>query len=122
MTLKSPPAAADEELPGWQAHATPPLSGHAIESALHIIGGKWKVCVLAQLFGSGAKPFAELERQVSGVSRKMLLQQLQQLEADGLVECLPARSAGPHDGSYSLTPWGRRLQPALAGLQHWYAE
>jgi DNA-binding HxlR family transcriptional regulator len=51
---------------------------------LDIIGGRWKVLVLWQLF-QGERRFSELFRALAGITQKMLTQQLRELEKDGIV-------------------------------------
>jgi DNA-binding HxlR family transcriptional regulator len=80
-----------------------------------MMGGKWKPRLLA-LLGEGTLRFGELERRLPQVSRKVLVEQLRELEADGLVHrqvypVLPPRV------EYSLEPRGRRALPLLCGLR-----
>ena len=55
------------------------------EAALAVIGGKWKVLILWAL-RSEARRFGELRRSVQGISEKMLIQHLKEMEADGVVK------------------------------------
>lgn len=87
------------------------------ERALKIIAGRWKAIVLYHLF-SGAKRLSELKKLVPGVSQKMLIQQLRELEEHGLVRRevfaeVPARV------EYSATDLGSSLQPLLLALCQW---
>src|SRR5688500_5022412 len=54
------------------------------ELTLDIIGGRWKVLIVWQLF-HGARRFSELSRALEGITQKMLTQQLRELEHDGIV-------------------------------------
>lgn len=56
-----------------------------IEATLEIIGGKWKALIICFLM-SGAKRTSELQRNIQGISQKVLIQQLRELERDGLVK------------------------------------
>ena len=58
--------------------------GCGIEAALAVVGGKWKPIVLWHLSGDPRR-FGELRRRVTGISEKMLIQQLREMEADGIV-------------------------------------
>src|SRR3546814_9370978 len=49
-----------------------------------IIGGKWKALILWELHGAAVR-FGALKRRIAGISEKMLIQQLREMEADGLV-------------------------------------
>jgi DNA-binding HxlR family transcriptional regulator len=59
-----------------------------------------------------------LERAVKGVTQKMLIQQLKELEKDGLVR-RTAYPEVPPKVEYSLTGIGRALAPAIAALREW---
>ena len=58
--------------------------GCGIEAALAVVGGKWKPIVLWHL-SDDPRGFGELRRRVTGISEKMLIQQLREMEADGIV-------------------------------------
>lgn len=88
-----------------------------LEAALLVVGGKWKPLILFHL-GHGQRRFGELRRAVSGVSEKMLIQQLRELKADGIVERLDFKEIPPKV-EYSLTPLGRTLALALLPLCEW---
>jgi DNA-binding HxlR family transcriptional regulator len=55
-----------------------------LEAALDVIGGKWKVLILWPLHNA-ARRFGELRREVPGISEKMLIQSLKEMELDGIV-------------------------------------
>lgn len=74
--------------------------------------------ILFQLFGGQVKRFSELERALTGISQKMLIQQLRQLEADGVVSRIIHPQVPPRV-DYYLTEWGQRLCPVLDSLLHW---
>ncbi|WP_275936652.1 winged helix-turn-helix transcriptional regulator [Labilithrix luteola] len=65
--------------------------------------------------------FSELERSIPDVSQKMLIQQLRELEADGIV-VRTVHPQVPPKVEYSLTEWGRELCPALDALLKWGAK
>ena len=72
-----------------------------LEIVHDIIKGKWKTIILFQL-KNGTKSLSELEREIEGISQKMLLQQLSELIKFGLVE--KKKSEGyPLHVEYSLT-------------------
>ena len=91
-----------------------------IEAALAIIAGRWKLRILFQLFGGRVQRFSELERALSGISQKVLNQQLRQLEQDGIVRRV-AYAESPPRVEYNLTAWGQALCPALDALLQWSA-
>jgi DNA-binding HxlR family transcriptional regulator len=64
--------------------------------------------------------FSDLERAIPAVSQKMLIQQLRQLENDGIVKRLVYPEVPPRV-EYSLTEWGQDLCPVLDALLNWAA-
>ncbi len=91
--------------------------GCPVEITLALLGNKWKVLILRELF-KGVKRFGELCRGISGISQKMLTQQLRQMESDDLVERKIYAEVPPRV-EYSLTETGRSLQPILDEMHRW---
>jgi DNA-binding HxlR family transcriptional regulator len=87
-----------------------------IEASLAVIGGKWKSIILWHLEDS--RRFSDLKRRVTGISEKMLIQQLRDLERDGVVARKDFQEIPPKV-EYSLTPFGRSLKEALTPLCDW---
>jgi DNA-binding HxlR family transcriptional regulator len=77
-------------------------------------GGSWTF--LFRLFERPVLRFAELQRSVSGVSHKVLIQQLRDLETDGLVLRTDHAEDPPHV-DYRLTQGGEALRPVLLALR-----
>ena len=88
-----------------------------LEAALVVVGGKWKPLILFHL-GPNRRRFGELRRLVAGVSEKMLIQQLRELRADGIIERDDFKEIPPKV-EYSLTPLGLSLAKALIPLCEW---
>jgi DNA-binding HxlR family transcriptional regulator len=88
-----------------------------LDAAIDVIGGKWKALILWELH-TATHRFGELRRALPGVSEKMLIQQLRELEADGLVHREVYREVPPKV-EYSLTPLGHSLNAALLPLGDW---
>jgi DNA-binding HxlR family transcriptional regulator len=88
-----------------------------LDAAVEVIGGKWKVSILWALAERPRRP-GELRRGVKGISEKMLIQQLRQMEADGLVE-RTAYPEIPPRVEYALTRLGHSLNEALIPLGDW---
>jgi DNA-binding HxlR family transcriptional regulator len=106
-------------LPAGEREAYTPLTGaESAQNTLRILEGRWKLVILFQLFGGQVRRFSELERAISGVSQKMLIQQLRQLEADGVVARIVHHQVPPKV-EYHLTDWGQSLCPALDALLVW---
>ncbi|WP_425983066.1 winged helix-turn-helix transcriptional regulator [Brevundimonas sp. TWP1-2-1b1] len=85
---------------------------------IRVLEGRWKLVILFQLFGSNVRRFSELERAIPGVSQKMLIQQLRQLEVDGVVARI-VHAQVPPKVEYHLTEWGQSLCPVLDKLLNW---
>ncbi len=94
-----------------------PAYGCGLEAALAVVGGKWKPIVLWQL-SLGPRRFGELRRLVTGISEKMLSQQLREMEADGIVARKDFQEIPPRV-EYSLTEFGVSLGAALKPLCDW---
>ncbi|MBF6328374.1 winged helix-turn-helix transcriptional regulator [Nocardia transvalensis] len=92
-----------------------------IDAAMDVIGGKWKALILWELENSRVRRFGQLRRNLPGVSEKMLIQQLRELEEDGIVERVVYREVPPRV-EYSLTELGTRLNRALEPLGAWGRE
>jgi DNA-binding HxlR family transcriptional regulator len=91
----------------------------ATREALQVLEGKWKIVIICQLFGAkGPLRFSELERRVEGVNQKMLIQQLRQLEKDGIITRTIYPEVPPRV-EYTLTDIGHRLGPSMAELIEW---
>ncbi|GAA2094029.1 helix-turn-helix domain-containing protein [Kitasatospora saccharophila] len=89
--------------------------GHVcgIDTALEVIGGKWKVLALWALHEQPHRRFGELRRMLPGVTEKVLAAHLRELEADGVVH-RESYDEVPPRVEYSLTEDGVRLNGALA--------
>jgi DNA-binding HxlR family transcriptional regulator len=88
-----------------------------LEAALEVVGGKWKVLILWPLI-SATHRFGELRRKVPGISEKMLIQHLKEMERDGIVTRTDYKEVPPRV-EYALTAFGRSLCDALRPLCEW---
>ena len=86
-------------------------------TAIGVIEGRWKP-MLFQRLGRAPSGFGALHRAMPGISRKVLVEQLRQMECDDLVV---RRETGDSLGSveYSLTAYGESLMPVFQALWHW---
>jgi DNA-binding HxlR family transcriptional regulator len=105
---------------GDDAHRTPIEVAFDVEDALRLFAGRWKLEILFCLFGGRVRRFSDLERDIAGISQKMLAQQLRQLEADGIVHRTVHPEVPPRV-EYALTAWGQSLCPTLDALLKWRA-
>ena len=97
---------------------TPESAADDVEQALKFLEGRWKLIILFRLFGGHVLRFSQLERAIPGVSQKMLIQQLRQMEGDGMVRRV-VHPQMPPKVEYRLTDWGQALCPALDALLQW---
>jgi len=89
----------------------------SLQFILQVLGGKWKIHILSNLY-YGKKRFKELEREVAGVSPKMLAKELKDLEAIGIVSRKTFNTV-PITVEYSLTKEGLTLKPVLDNIIQW---
>jgi DNA-binding HxlR family transcriptional regulator len=83
-----------------------------LDAAMDVIGGKWKALILWALHAEELR-FGELRRAVAGISEKMLIQQLRELESRGIVHREVFREVPPKV-VYSLTPARALAQRGVA--------
>lgn len=88
-----------------------------IKDALDILSGKWKLQIILSLT-FGKKRFKQMQREIPGLTPKMLSKELKDLEINELV----ARNVYdtlPVTVEYELTPYGRTLRPLMDELHKW---
>ena len=88
-----------------------------VDVGITALGGRWRTIVLARI-KQGATGFAQLRRQIPGISEKMLSAALRDLTAAGFV-CRSEVRRRPLEVRYALTEQGCRIAPALAALNAW---
>lgn len=84
---------------------------------LKVVGGKWKLLILWHVANKTSR-FSELLKSMEGITQKMLTQQLRELEKDGLVKRKVFPEVPPHV-EYSITPYGKTLEPVLDTMSAW---
>lgn len=89
----------------------------AVEATLAVLGGKWKLLILWHL-REEPKRYGELRRLVGNITEKMLIQQLRELEQQGVVT-RTAYPEVPPRVEYAFSDYGRSLVPVLAVLCQW---
>jgi DNA-binding HxlR family transcriptional regulator len=89
----------------------------SMEAALSVISGKWKLTILNRLI-PGAQRYSDLKRLISGITEKMLTQQLRELEEDGIVN-RKVFPVVPPKVEYSFTERGRELTGIFSSLSVW---
>ena len=91
-----------------------------VETALMLIGDKWKVLILRDLM-NGTMRFGELKKSIGTVSQKVLTAQLRDMEEKGLLTRKVYAEVPPRV-EYTLTENGYSLKPVLDAMWAWGAE
>ncbi|SEF90436.1 DNA-binding transcriptional regulator, HxlR family [Nonomuraea solani] len=91
-----------------------------LDAAIAVMGGKWKGLILFAL-GEGPVRFGALRRAVPGISERVLILQLREMEHSGLVRREVYHQVPPKV-EYSLTAFGESLNIALGPLGEWGEE
>ena len=105
-------------LPKGKVEYTAQTAASGVEGVIRMLEGRWKLVILFHLFGGKLLRFSDLERAIPAISQKMLIQQLRQMEADGIVTRLVHHTVPPKV-EYGLTEWGQSLCPAVDALLSW---
>lgn len=93
------------------------FEGCPVETTLDIIGGKWKGILLYHLI-DGKKRFNEFRRLYPKITQRMLTLQLRELERDGVIHREVYKQVPPKV-EYSLTEFGRTLEPVILHMKDW---
>ncbi len=88
-----------------------------VRDVLELINGKWKLPILIAL-SFGAKRFKELERDIAGITPRMLSKELKDLETNKLIN-RTTYDSGPVIVEYSLTDYGKSLDSVIASIREW---
>lgn len=89
----------------------------SVKETLSVIGGKWKPLILFMIKSDSLRTSA-IYRGIEGITQKMLIQQLKELETDGIItrKVFPVV---PPRVEYSLTKYGKTLLPIFKLMQEW---
>jgi DNA-binding HxlR family transcriptional regulator len=97
-----------------------PVAACPVETAINIIGGKWKLLVLRSLILNGPQGYNRLLLSVTGISAKELTRNLSVLADSGLVlRSVSTASTAPRKAQYELTQSGKGLMPTFESLLAW---
>jgi DNA-binding HxlR family transcriptional regulator len=88
-----------------------------IRDALYVINGKWKIQIIATLF-NGSLRFKELQRDVSGITARMLSRELKEMEINKLVK-RTVYDTSPVSVEYELTEYAMSLNKVIEELHNW---
>jgi DNA-binding HxlR family transcriptional regulator len=89
-----------------------------VARALDVIGEKWSLLVLRDLFRKGPLRFQELQASLAGVAPNTLSARLKGLEAHGVIATRLYETHPPRF-EYFLTEKGKALGPVLKALHGW---
>jgi DNA-binding HxlR family transcriptional regulator len=92
-----------------------------IARTLEIVGERWTLLIVRELFRHGSRRFQDLQGALAGVAPNVLSDRLKTLEEHRLIR-REFYSKHPPRAAYVLTPLGRELQPALRALAVWGAK
>ena len=88
-----------------------------VRTTLNVLGGKWKLLILSYLLDEPRR-YGELRRLMPEITEKMLIQELRELEADGLVARTVFQQVPPKI-EYALIGPGEQVRPVLQALLGW---
>ena len=88
-----------------------------VATTVQLIGSKWKLLILRNLL---VRPwrFNELQRDLEGISQKVLTSSLRSMEEDGIVKRTVYDEKPPHV-EYSLTELGESMRPMIKSMEEW---
>ncbi|HZE83220.1 MAG TPA: helix-turn-helix domain-containing protein [Puia sp.] len=88
-----------------------------VAATIAVIGGKWKPIIL-YLISHEINRFGEMHTMICGISRKMLTDQLRELESDGIIERKVFAEIPPRV-EYYMTEKGMTLRPIILSMREW---
>ena len=92
----------------------------SLREVLDIIGGKWAMPII-YILSKGKMRFNELERSIEGINTRMLVKELKNMEANGIIT-REVFATVPPTVEYALTPKGEKLLPSIRSLHQWGQE
>ncbi len=89
-----------------------------IATTVQLIGNKWKLLIIRNLFYNGTQRFSDFIKSIPAISKKVLTDNLRALENDGLIE-REVFAEMPPRVEYSLSTIGKSLKPILDAMYNW---
>ncbi|CAD0009719.1 winged helix-turn-helix transcriptional regulator [Flavobacterium chungangense] len=89
----------------------------AVSDAQYVIGGKWKLMIIISM-ARGNKRFTEIQKQVSGISARVLSSELKDLEMNGLI-VKKVENGYPVTIEYELLPYSHTLEEVVGAMTKW---
>jgi DNA-binding HxlR family transcriptional regulator len=91
----------------------------AVEDALYVISGKWKLKIIIVLQEMGNVRFNELQRLIPGISARVLSNELKDLELNGFVKRVVHAEQTPVVVEYISTDYSKTLKNVIMSLSEW---
>ncbi len=88
-----------------------------VKDALDVLSGKWKLQIILSLT-FGKKRFKQIQREIAGLTPKMLSKELKDLEMNDLA-IRKVYDTTPVIVEYELSPYGKTLKPLIGELHKW---
>jgi len=106
-----------------KALSDPPICTNnliAMQDTLYVLGGKWKLLILHYLMYREVEinTFKKIERDITGISAKMLSKELKDLEINKLVQ-RTIQDTKPITVRYSITAYGKTTKEIIDNLVDW---
>ena len=92
----------------------------SLKEVLDIIGGKWAMPII-YILSKGKMRFTEIERSIDGINTRMLVKELKNMEANGILT-REVFATVPPTVEYTLTAKGQKLLPSIISLHSWGQE
>lgn len=83
-----------------------------------VLSGRWKLSILGFLLADNTLRYGELKRKMTGISERMLITQLKELQSDGLIERIAYPEVPPRV-EYKLSEKGASLRSILIQMADW---
>lgn len=90
----------------------------SVHDAMDVLGGKWKVSIIASIQYHEKRRFSDMLKDVPGISNKMLSKELKDLEINKLIT-RTVLDTQPITVQYELTEYGQSLQNVIVHLSEW---
>jgi len=89
----------------------------SVRDALDILGGKWKIPILLSL-SEGKKRFKEIQRDLPGITAKILSKELKELEMNQIITRTVSEDSS-YGVEYAVTLYCKSLKKIIDGLKEW---
>jgi len=85
---------------------------------LNLIGGRWKVSILAALLDNSSLRYSQIKNKLPGITERMLIKQLKELQHDGIISRRDYNETPPRV-EYQVTSLGKSLESILEEMHIW---